>query len=144
MHQRDPTDPASTPWRRVAAAVVVSQLASRLCRRSRARAHQRLLPRAPTPAAARPNACCRTPRAARLPSVCLPAARPTCPVARPAQRPTLVPSAPAACPCRAPNAPCAHACCAQRAQLPSPCCIATQAYPRLTILFVLQYKPAAH
>ena len=58
--------------------------------------------------------------------------------ARPA-RPSACAPLPPACP--------ACACCAPgRVAAPSACpfCIATEAYPKLTIQFVLQYKPAAH
>ena len=86
----------------------------------------------------------RAPRACRSPLARLPRA---CPVfacrARPnASRPSAPPAPAARLAVLQRPAPCRSA----QLRVPSayPCCIATQAYPKLTIQFVLQYKPAAH
>ena len=90
------------------------------------------------PAPARLPAFARLPAPARLPPACHAPQRLRAPVACAPQRPP----APAAllavsqCP-----APCRSA--QLRAPSAFPCCIATQAFPKLTIQFVLQYKPAA-
>ena len=98
---------------------------------------------APNVPAARP---CRAPRA----FTCVPRApvRPRRAACRAQRKPAQLSPTPARAPrarptpLRAPYAPArARAYCAQ---LCSPCCIATQAYPKLTIQFLLQYKPVAH